>query len=772
VDAEQSDQISRSLAELAVQLGLRVGESFADAARDARDALRTGRPYQRWLLVLDNADDPADLADYIPVGGPGHVLVTSRNQSWSQTAAPLEVDVFVRAESVDHLVRRVPTLDAQDAIRMAEVLGDLPLAVEVAAAWLAETGTPVAQYAAMLEDESTTRVLSLGRPANYPRSLQATWKVSVDRLRTRSTAAVRLLELCSFFAPEISVDLIYGPKTIEALAPYDSSLRMPMMLGRVTQELSRLALAKVDLHGNAIQVHRLVQSYMRDQMDFDRQEDTMHQVHLVLAAARPPRGDIDDPHNWPQYQLIWPHLIPSEALTCDDALVRQLLIDRLRYLWKTGDFERGVSLGRQLDDTWTAALAGETMQARTPEDHELLHRQLLFMRSQVANIHRSRGQFETAAAVDRAVLAEQQDVLPSDDMHTLITAGNLGADLRALGEFQEALSMDQSTYASFKDTFGEDHERTLAAANNLAVSFRLVGDFRTAHELDIDTLERRRTVLGPTHPYSLISATNLARDLRELGDYQQAIHLLQQTYSGFMTVLTENFQEALRAATSLAAALRDAGEHAQARQITEETYARYREEFDADTPDAYACRLNLAADYAATGDGIAAVERAREAHSRYEQRLGSQHPNTLAALNNLAVYLWRVGEHLEALPLARFCRDGLTGKLGADHPYSITALVTLANCFAAQDDLLSTRQLDEDAYERFERRLGPDHPDTLIAGANLARTRESLGDPDAARALRQRLLPMLTRRLGEQHPTLLAIRDGKRIDREIEPQPA
>ena len=772
VDAEQPDQIDRSLADLATRLDLRVGESLVEAARSACDALRTGRPYRRWLLVLDNADEPVDLPEYIPVDGPGRVLITSRNQqSWRQLAKALEVNVFARDESVDHLMRRVPTLGEPDALRMADVLGDLPLAIEVAAAWLAETGTPVSRYISMLEEESVTKVLSMSDTSDYPRGLEATWRVSVERLRSRSVAAVRLLELCSYFAPEISIELIYGPKTIEALAPYDNSLRMPMMLGRVTQELSRLALAKVDLNGNSIQVHRLVQSYMRDQMDEERQRETQHQVHEVLAAARPARGDIDDPRNWAQYQLLWPHLAPSEALTCDGAEVRQLLIDRLRYLWKTGDFVRGVELGRQLERTWSESLEGRTTQAQSPEEQELLRRQLLFMRSQVANIHRSMGQFETAAEIDREVLEEQRQVLPPDDMHTLITAGNLGADLRALGEFEDALSMDKSTYASLKQTFGEDHERTLAAANNLAVSHRLVGDFHTARELDVDTLDRRRQVLGHDHPYSMITATNLARDLRELGDYQQSITLLQHTYASFVSVLTENFQEALRTATSLAAAYRDAGEHQQARQLTEETYGRYREEFDADTPDAYACRLNLAADLAATGELDQAIERARDAYNRYEDRLGPQHPYTLAALNNLGVYLWRAGKWVEALPLARRCVERLTAKLGSDHPYSITAAVNLANCLAAQGDLLATRQLDEEAFERFGRKLGHDHPDSLIAGANLARTVESLGDADRARSLRQRVVPVLVRRLGESHPTLLEIRDGRRIDREIEPQP-
>ncbi|MGH6653989.1 MAG: FxSxx-COOH system tetratricopeptide repeat protein, partial [Actinocrinis sp.] len=534
IDAEQPDQINRSLAELAARLGIRVGESYTDAAREARELLRTGKPYQRWLLIFDNADDPNDLRDYLPTGGGlGHILITSRNQTWTTVADPLEIDVFVRAESMEHLVRRVPTLDPPGAQQLAEVLGDLPLAVELAAAWLADTGAPVGQYLDMLQRESTTKVLSLSQASGYPRNLEATWKISLDRLAERSKAAVYLLKLCSYFAPEISVELIYRPQTIEALVPLDGSLRVPLMLGRITQEISKLALAKVDLQGSSIQIHRLVQSYLRDQMDAAEQSDIVHRVHHILASARPTRGDTDDPRNWPAYQVIWPHLGPSQAVTCDEEPVRQLLIDRVRFLWKSGDFERGLALADQLDESWTASLAGRTAQAQAGQEQELLRRQLLHLRFHIANIRRSQGEFEAAGDIDRATLEEQRHVLPPDDLHTLMTAGGLAADLRALGRFSESLAMDRSTYESLKEIFGEDHERTLAAANNLAVSYRLVGDCFTAREIDSDTLERRRTVLGPNHPYALYSATNLARDLREVGEYQRSIDLLRAAYTDF-----------------------------------------------------------------------------------------------------------------------------------------------------------------------------------------------------------------------------------------------
>ena len=91
VPSGQRELITSAFADLASRLGLRVGDNITDAAEAAREALRRGNPYSRWLLIFDNADEPADLEAHLP-NGPGHVLVTSRNPAWSRLAGPVEID--------------------------------------------------------------------------------------------------------------------------------------------------------------------------------------------------------------------------------------------------------------------------------------------------------------------------------------------------------------------------------------------------------------------------------------------------------------------------------------------------------------------------------------------------------------------------------------------------------------------------------------------------------------------------------------------------------
>ena len=770
INAEVPDFINTSLAELAGRLGARVGESLPDAARDALEYLRLGNaPHQRWLLIYDNAHDPGELRDFIP-DGPGHVLITSRNQSWSAVADALEVDVFTQAESIEHLSKRLPALAAEDAERLAVRLDNLPMAVEVAAAWLAETGTPIEDYLNDL-DAGSTRLLSINPPPGYSQTLEATWQISLDRLAERNEAGVRLLELCAFMAPSISVDLVYNQQTLEALAPFDPNLRVPGILGRVIQEISRLALAKIDLQNGEIQVHRLMQDFLRNRLTQDEREERQHVVHRILAGARPVRGDTDDPNNWPQYAHIWLHLEPSQAAGCFEDPVRNLLIDWVRFLWKSSQYEQALELGQRLDAAWSTTLDPAAGPTPAPDSGKVLLRQLFYLRFHLGCVYRSQGNFEKAREVNAQVLEDQLEVLGEDDLHTLITATGLAGDLRGLGRYREALEMDRRTHERLKVLFGEDHERTLLAASNLAVSLRLNGESVEALELDADTLDRRRQVLGAKHPYTLQSVLALARDHRELGDYRQSLSLLESSYQDALEVLGPNFVDTLRTATALAISMRYLGQHENARILTEETAMRFQTDYKPDHPDALACQVNLAADLAATEGPGRALAVAEQALSAYEQQVGEHHPYTCVARTNYGSYLLRTGNVEAALKHLQAAHDDVMATLGESSPLSPGTGINLANAYAAIGGHEKALELDRALQQQLMRHEGKLHPVTLTCSMNLALDLEALNRHEQAAALRAETLPKLCDALGEEHPTVLAARAGTRLDRELVPQP-
>ncbi|MER7132629.1 FxSxx-COOH system tetratricopeptide repeat protein [Streptosporangium saharense] len=756
ISSEDPERINSAFEELARKLRIPVTENISEVVAAVREALRVGKPYSRWLLIFDNAGEPRDVRNLFPGSSSGHVLITSRNQAWSDVATPLEVDVFSREESLEHLRRRVPNLADEAALRIANALGNLPLAVEQAAAWLAEAG-PAETFLAELETE-VARVLSLKPPPDYPQPVAVTWNLSLRQLQESSPASIRLLQLCAFFAPEpISMQLLYSDQMVEALLPFDDTLREKLVLGRVIQQIGRFALARVDQSDNTIQVHRLVQAVIRSQMSVEEQQKACHQVHRVLVGARPRQGDVDDPDNWKRYDLLWPHLQPSSATECVEEETRQLLIDRVRYLWKRGEFDQALKLGDELAPYWEEGFG--------VQDRQRLH--LLF---NVANVKRSQGKYEEARDLDQWVLDQQLRVVGEGHPHTLLTTGGLAADLRGLGEYEKALDMDRATYERWKTLFGQEHPRTLASANNLALCYRLVGDGLSARDLDQDTLERRTEVLGSRHPYTLFSAAQLARDLREIGQYRESVDLLRKTLRHYGQALGENFVDTLRAAKSLAVSLRRAGEYQEAWQLAHETNERYTLRYKG-TPDALAATLELACCLSALDHKDQAYDLADGIARTYRETLGERHPGTLIALNNLAIYMRGTGEVGRATAQAEAVLTGLRAHLGADHPFALSAAINHANCLGDSGRFEEARLLEEETLEALRAKLGDAHPDTLVCEANLAVTLRSAGETARAKQIRGRLLQAMGRSLGDNHPLLVQMGEWGRINRDLEPQP-
>jgi TIR domain/Tetratricopeptide repeat len=755
VPSERTEEISPSLAELARKMNLRVGDNVAEAAEAALEELRKDT-IPRWLLIFDNADNPKQLEPWLPMGS-GHVIITSRNQAWTNTADLLEVDVFSREESVAHLLRHVPHLDPGDANQVADALGDLPLAIEQASAWLEQTGMRAQDYVAQLSTRAT-RILALNQPSDYPTPVVATWNMSFDRLRGHSPAAVRLLQILAFCSPgPISMNLLYSEETILSLLPYDEALSERLMLGRIIRDISRFALVKVDQGSNSLQIHRLVQAVIRSQMTEDEQTEAQHELHKILVGARPRQGETDDPANWSTYEIIWPHLGPSRAEECNDARTRQLLIDWVRYQWKVGDYESCLNLANRLVATWSRQLG---------EDDQ----QTLLLRFQIGNVMRSQGRFSEARDLDQAVLARQRQVLGSDHPHTLMTAGSLAADQRALGDFREALKRDQETYASFKDQFGEDYPRTLMAAFNLACSYRLNGDYTAALKLDRDTLERRRLVLSADHPYTLGTEANIGLEMRAEGAFRESVDLLRATLDRYRSVLGEDIVDTLRTATSLAVSLRKAGDQSAAMKLAQDTYSRFNRRYGSASPEARICALNLACDYAAGGDFQRALDLASEVKTALVAGLGEDHPNTLVAENNLACYLRAVGRFGDALRHAEDAAGRMRRTLGEQHPMSLSAAINLANCQADARNFEVAEALERSTLAALTKVLGADHPDTLICQADLAVTLREVGRSEEAEELAADILTRLTQVLGPRHPDIDQLESGQRINRDLEPQ--
>ena len=585
VPAEQPALVADRLAELAQALGVATVTDPVTAA--VARLLGALRDWDRWLLIFDNAEDSAALAGYLPGGG-GHVVITSRNPGWQELASPVGVDVFDRGESIALLRRRAPQLSEGEAGRVAEALGDLPLALVQAGAHLADTDTGVEDYLALLV-ERARELLAQGAPVTYPVSLAASTQIALDQLAAQSPAGLVLLTLVAYLGPEPIPLTLFSTHSTHMPDPLASVAGDPLAFTKLIRLLRQYGLVRVE--PGTLELHRLLAAILRTQPH--QHQDLPILVVRLLRAAVPADEPWDNPPVWPAWRQLLPHVLAvtdsHRTLTGVEEDVAWLLDRAATYLQIRGEPGPARPLLERARDLRHSTLGDD-------------HPDTLESASNLAYDLWELGHYEQGRQLGEDTLTRLRRVLGADHPHTLRSATYLAINLWTLGHYEQARQLGEDTLTHQRRVIGTDHLHTLRSAYNLAAYLLELGQYERAHQLAEDTLTRCRRVLGDDHPHTLISAIILASTLRELGQYEQARELGEDTLTRCRRVLGDDHPYTLRSATILASTLRELRQYEQAHQLGEDTLTRYRRVLGEDHP--YTLRLahDLAAALTSLGE--------------------------------------------------------------------------------------------------------------------------------------------------------------------------
>jgi tetratricopeptide (TPR) repeat protein len=538
INCEQPGLIGDQFAALGAALGCLPAGAATEVVRAM--VLAELRARDRWLLVFDNAEKPADIAGWLP-GGSGHVLITSREHRWGHLATPVEVDVLAREESVAILRRQVAGLGPDEADALAAELGDLPLAVAQAAGFMAETGMTPREYLDLLRSRAG-QLLDQAVPGGYPRSLAAATRLIADRLDRDDPAAAQLADLCAFLAPEpIPEDLFTGapgklPAELAARAAEPVAWRQTLAV------LTGQSLTRIDQRG--LVMHRLTQVILRDRLSPGRAAATRARSEAILVASDPRQPD--NPVTWPRWARLLPHLLAADLASTESRRLRWMACNACWYLLARGDTRTAYDLASDLRQQWRERLGDDET--------------VLVMGLYSAWALRVMRRYAEARDLDQDTLSRMRRVHGEDHHNTLAAANSLANTLRELGEVEAARDLYQDALNRRRRILGEDHPSTLSSAGSLAGALRKLGEVEAARDLHQDTLNRRRRILGEDHPDTLRSANNLANALRELGELEAARDLHQDTLNRRRRVLGEDHPETQSSARNLGEDLRLLGE--------------------------------------------------------------------------------------------------------------------------------------------------------------------------------------------------------------------
>ncbi|WP_240777965.1 FxSxx-COOH system tetratricopeptide repeat protein [Nonomuraea basaltis] len=757
VSADQPMLVPSVLAGMAPALGLPPATSTGveQATQAVLRTLEGGFPYRSWLVIFDNAEEPEYIKDFIP-RGPGHVLITSRNSRWSDHEPTIQVDVFRREESVAFLRKRLgDAISPEEADRVADKLGDLPLALEQAAALLARTLMSVEEYLALLE-EQTSKLLSLEKAPTYPQSMTAAWQLSVSQLQERIPAAVEVLRCCAFFGPEpIPRDVFrrgnqaVGPR----LAPILSD---PIKLTNALSHLERLALVKVEPTTRTLQVHRLNQALLRDETPEKDRAELRHEVHLLMSGTAP--ADPDETANWPRFEELAAHLEPSGLIDCTLPDVRRFALDLVRYLYVRGSYRQAQALLNEYIAKWAEASGAR-------------HKDVLAARIHLGNTYLELASYPRAEELVAETLELMTDTLGPEQPETLWAKTGYAATLRGRGEFARAQELDAEAAEVYQRLHGNSHQLTLRARHNLALDYTLTSKYGEASKILQEIYLSQSSTEGVGRRALLLTWINLSRAVRLSGQFQVATDMAEEAYNYGVAQLGDDHPNTLLAAKDFAVSLRRSGRLGEALQVIRDTHTRLHRLYGGGHANTMAAALGLANALRENGELEEALEMAKRALDHYPEVFGDEHPFTHAAGIDLALLMRLSGNPEAARKMDDKALAILSARVGRDHDYAVTCAINLQNDLAALGRHDEARAVGEENYRAIQANFTHDHYLALVCAANLCLDLQAAGAEEEAK----RLLGETTQRfetvMGREHPDALALLAGERINADFDPPP-
>ena len=662
IHAEEAATLTADFAALAVELKL-TEEKVSEPGilvKVVRRWLSQGPA--PWLLIFDNAQTVKDIRDYIPPGNAGHVIITSRNPNWRSIGSTLSLDVLDRDEAVSFLLGRTGSTEANAAATLADLLGDLPLALEQAGAYIEETPSTISDYSRRFRKE--WRKLFRRRPQGDPHATVATiWEISFEQVKGRSPEAQDLLSLCAFLAPdEIPLDVIRRWATKNLRESLARVMEDEDLLDDVVSALRQYSLAKVKPI-RILSVHRLVQAVGRDRLDKEDKEWAVMAVHLLSEAFQ---FDSDDISTWPACKTLLPHALAAteyaRELQVEDAKTAQLLTAVGRF-----------SVGRR-------------------------------------EFAKVKATFEQALEIDEKIYGENHPKVAED-------ATNLGFLLKDQGDLSGARKYFERAL-KIMDRFGASREAALSL-NNLGLLLKDLHDFEGAREHFEKALAMNAPKSGPPGPEVVLNLTNLGYLLKDNGDLDGAQKFFEDALKINESAYGPKHQSVATNLNNLGIVLKDKGDFDGAQEHFERALEIAQESYGLSHPQVASCLNNLgllAKDIGRVKEAAVYLERALAIN---ESAYGTVHINVARSLSNLGSLLTETGDWANAQKHFERALSINEAAFGSRHVEVAMNLSQLGNVHQLQNDPNGARSLYKRALNIFQKMVGDADPRTQDARTKL-----------------------------------------------------
>jgi tetratricopeptide (TPR) repeat protein/transcriptional regulator with XRE-family HTH domain len=595
--------------------------------------------HSRWLLVLDNLEEDVDVGELLSAAGTGRILITTRVKALADLAHDIELTDMVPEEGALLLLRRAHFIplgapldaatpaDREMALKLCREMGGLPLALDLAGAYIREAAYTLARY----QEEYRVRRSELLRwrtkqkrtYTDYSESVATTWSLSFQRIKDQFPASIELLRFCAFLSPDtIAENIILSGATVlgSFLQPLASNTEL---LNQTLAPLLNYSLIRRNAADKLLSIHRLVQVVIQDNLSKkDRlkwSRRTVQAVSIVMETLG---------HHTPQ----------SDAIYIPHVRVGVTLVKR----WNLMSYEASSILHH----------AGRYLQ-----QHSF---------------------YKQAKPLISKALAMRKSLLGPDHPEVADELANLAVLYDRLGQYDRAGSLYQRALAICERSLEPDHPQLAVSLTNLAHWYMEQASWADAEELCRRALSIQEKKMGPDHPQVANSLTTLANIYRRQQKQAEAEPLFQQALAIREKAYEPESIEVAASLTNLAANYADLKKDGEAEPLAQRAKAIFEKILEPGHPYVAADLTILAQIREHQGKSDLAERLYRRAVAIYEQHQLVDHPDTASAIAALAALLQRQAKYPQAEPLMRQALEILQRCLGAEHPLMVHALLNYA----------------------------------------------------------------------------------------------
>ncbi|MEA2771071.1 MAG: hypothetical protein QOD93_4033 [Acetobacteraceae bacterium] len=539
IDARSPDLLEAWVRDRVKQMGIEVDEGGDVGAAFRTVLARIGGPF---VVVFDGAVRRQDIEPFLPTSGCGFVIVTTTNSTgWWHTAKPVPVGSFNDEEAIacfEAYAGIDPGTHATVITTIVRRLGHVPLAIAMAASYFRNADEDVSLLSEKYFDSLAALDDDMAVPDDFDKTAFAAVRFAVEQMGSAEYGdtdfqreSQLLVYHSAFFAPElipvnmvlqtvasntVALDLASPPRPVEA----DQHVRNRILTNLRTQTIARRrtyldASRTVNPASDTINIHPLVHRILREiHMQAAPQDSSI--MNLVAVFMGHLYGWIVD-------------LRPSGAFFT----VEQLLVHA----------------------QWMLDFANETITIPTDADSQQAYAfrcAVLYLKSEVANCHSSRGDYARGVELIEQAL-EEFAIVEAATFHPQCAAAKAACDAIAdaevggLGEHRAlplaARAIDALTkIEQFTDPPGRDRViYQLAVQAAQAVNRFGTTETRSAAE-QLDEIASRNQ---PSTPQEIDKINQIDQFLKT-GRYPQALALIQITRganpTAYQRVMFDNFE--------------------------------------------------------------------------------------------------------------------------------------------------------------------------------------------------------------------------------------